>query len=226
MPFSFSNMAVYIRNVIEPLIKSERIMANRESQLALKTMKAELDKVNQAFDEYKKQVDAQVSAIQIDYQNKLDTALKSIVGIDVGWIGWWPFNAAPGDVSKWLYCDGSFYNTTTYADLYKLLGSNRLPDYRGYFLRGVGGNAGAINTHQGDAIRNITGEIGTTLSHGLSGYQPTGAFKIKGGALAGVATQGSNNNFKVEFNVSNVVDTANEVRPVNKAVKIYIRALR
>ena len=39
--------------------------------------------------------------------------------------------------SNYLVCDGSVYNTTTYPDLFILLGVNTTPDLRGYFLRGL-----------------------------------------------------------------------------------------
>lgn len=43
-------------------------------------------------------------------------------------------NLPPG----WLLCDGSNFDSSTYPDLYQLLGnSNVLPDLRGYFLRGL-----------------------------------------------------------------------------------------
>lgn len=36
-----------------------------------------------------------------------------------------------------------------------------VPDYRGLFLRGFGGNSSSLGSTQGDAIRNITGNLGT-----------------------------------------------------------------
>jgi len=45
----------------------------------------------------------------------------------------WPSTTIP---SGYLLCDGSVYNTTTYAALYAVLGVNTVPDFRGYFVRG------------------------------------------------------------------------------------------
>ena len=36
----------------------------------------------------------------------------------------------------YLICDGSSYNTVTYAALFAVLGTSTLPDFRGKFVRG------------------------------------------------------------------------------------------
>jgi len=56
-------------------------------------------------------------------------------------------NAGYLEQQGWLYCDGSIVSRTTYADLFAVIGTLHgsgdgvstfnLPDYRGYFLRGV-----------------------------------------------------------------------------------------
>lgn len=42
--------------------------------------------------------------------------------------------------AEWLECDGSSYNTSTYPDLYALLGTSTLPDLRECVLYGCGTN--------------------------------------------------------------------------------------
>ena len=60
-------------------------------------------------------------------------------------------------------CNGASFNTATYPKLYAALGSNKLPDLRGVFIRGwdhtrgVDTNRG-INSYQNDALQNITGK--------------------------------------------------------------------
>lgn len=39
--------------------------------------------------------------------------------------------------SNWLICNGSTYSAVTYPLLFGLLGTTTLPDFRGYFLRGL-----------------------------------------------------------------------------------------
>ncbi len=45
----------------------------------------------------------------------------------------WCTTVAP---AGYLLCDGSSYNTTTYAALFAVLGTSTLPDFRGKFIRG------------------------------------------------------------------------------------------
>ena len=60
---------------------------------------------------------------------------KSIdsVSIPVGSIVPYAGNTAPGG---WLECDGSSFDSTEFPRLRKLLGSSKLPDLRGEFVRG------------------------------------------------------------------------------------------
>jgi hypothetical protein len=67
----------------------------------------------------------------------------------VGTILMWPTTTAP---TGYMICDGSTYDTTTYASLYTVLGSNQLPDFRGYFMRGY------------DSSRTVDTEVRDLLS--------------------------------------------------------------
>ena len=64
---------------------------------------------------------------------------------------------------QYLLCDGSTYDTTKYRRLYKVLGTNRLPNLQGVFLRGYGTQgdytSGQLGQVQGDAMRKIHGDI-------------------------------------------------------------------
>lgn len=98
----------------------------------------------------------------------------------------------------------------------------RVPDFRGLFLRGIGGNSAGLGLQQGDAIRNITGQIQTLAWRGSQ----TGAFYTSRASDASI--NGSLNNYTVhvwaEFDASRQVPTAEENRPVNKTVRYFIRA--
>lgn len=104
---------------------------------------------------------------------------------------------------------------------------------RGLFLRGYGIQqynsggygvvfhaSGALGQIQGDAIRNITGEIkGGTVEE----YSSTsGVFELT------TLYQGSDGYYSdhgLKFDASRIVPTAEENRPVNMAVRYLIRAL-
>lgn len=112
-----------------------------------------------------------------------------------------------------------------------------VPDYRGRFLRHVGGNSAALGVAQGDAVRKVTGQL--TPGHYMAQtgiVYAAGAFYI-GGTNFTVAT--SNSSYRLNsvvngiqlsagnsgiFDISRVVPTAVENRPVNVAVKYIICA--
>ena len=89
------------------------------------------------------------------------------------------------------------------------------------FLRGVGGNSAGIGQIQGDAIRNIYGELDWNANSSMG----SGVFSLKGSDY-GAASNSPGPNFpdSVIFDASKIVPTANENRPVNKAVRYLIRA--
>ena len=95
-----------------------------------------------------------------------------------------------------------------------------LPDFRGAFLRMVGGNSGSVGTLQEDAIRNISGSVG-----GLKGviHETSGAITSYVYQNEGVYGDGVGGYTNTTFNASRVVPTADENRPVNYAVQYFIK---
>ncbi|MBO6293932.1 MAG: tail fiber protein [Selenomonas sp.] len=94
----------------------------------------------------------------------------------VGGVIIWPKDSDPNTSSiVWLECNGQSYDTNKYKKLYKALGSNKVPNFQGMFLRGSGsqsftqfngykkGNSsttyssGLVGEIQGDAIRLLRG---------------------------------------------------------------------
>ena len=135
------------------------------------------------------------------------------------------FQSVAGDC--WVKMRGQSIASSDLANLT----SNRLsvlPDSSGRFLRDIDGNAPSLAQTQEDAIRNISG---TYYSHGNSNKDSgrattaTGAFSegsvqangLRSSALAGTLSAPMN------FDASNVVPTANENRPVNLGVNIFIK---
>ena len=134
----------------------------------------------------------------------------------------WPLTSSPSD--RYLECNGQAVNSTKYPKLYKLM--KNVPDYRGFFLRGLGGNSASLNELQSDSIRNITGYFmtaGIGGDHGLN--QPTsGAFYQYWRAQGSEWGNYSTPYYMTVFDASRVVPTANENRPINKAVRYFIKA--
>lgn len=147
-----------------------------------------------------------------------------------------------------LACDGSEISRATYSELFEVFGETygagdgettfNLPDFRGAFLRCIGGNAAALGEQQGDAIRNIAGHApfrayrGVLTSNNQTLFNGEGAIRHVIGEASiggsegpqGVAYgTGSNwGNENLSFDTSRVVPTAAENRPINYAVNICV----
>ena len=158
---------------------------------------------------------------------------NAISGVPVGTIITWPVATNPEgwDEGKWLECNGQTISQAVYPVLFALTGGT-VPDLRGLFLRGYGSQqynsggygvvfhtSGALGQIQGDAIRNITGEIkGGTVED----YSSTsGVFELT------TLYQGSDGHYSdhgLKLDASRIVPTAAENRPINRAVRYLIRA--
>ncbi|NUF50058.1 tail fiber protein [Gilliamella sp. ESL0250] len=136
----------------------------------------------------------------------------------------WPTTTPP---DGWLKCNGWKFDKNKYPKLAQVYPSGNLPDLRGEFIRGWDDGKGTdsgrgILSWQGDAIRNIWGEISPISETFASEPIATGAFKyfekhaghtptsIDVGSVGGVV-----------FDASNIVPTANENR-VRSIAFLYI----
>ena len=131
-----------------------------------------------------------------------------VAASEVGTLKYFAGSTPPANT---LACDGSAVSRTTYPELFAAIGTTwgagdgsttfNLPDLRGMFVRGTGGNAAALGVEQGDAIRNITASA---------------IFRVQ----STDANVGSI--YELASGASAVVPTAAENRPVNYAVNICI----
>ncbi|MCT4533767.1 phage tail protein [Halodesulfovibrio sp.] len=152
-------------------------------------------------------------------------------GLAIGSVVAWSRSSVP---QNYLRCNGQSFSTSTYPKLYAALGSSRVPNYDGEFLRGAGGSRGSVGSLQGDAIRNITGSFSSDNieHHEFLGdvVNGDGAMVVegKGSKLAVMAPKdGKYSGYgarAINFDASNVVPTASENRPRNIAVMYIIRA--
>ena len=126
-----------------------------------------------------------------------------------------------------------------YPELVALIGWN-VPNYQGVFLRGYGGQtsyhygavghwSAGLGELQGDTIRNVIGDIESVLNRG--GYHSGSG--VYSGFVSGVdylstremsGGEGSEFIGRVHFDASRVTPVAQEIRPVNRAVRYLIRA--
>ena len=146
---------------------------------------------------------------------------KGAGGVPVGTIISWPVATDPEDMDNWLECNGQSISQSVYPELFAVLGGN-VPDLRGLFLRGHGGNSAALGVQQGDAMRHLTGTISSRyfLFEGGSGsFSCAGGYgRLYANNSGGDITSG------IIFDNSRQTPTATENRPVNQAVRYLVRA--
>lgn len=137
---------------------------------------------------------------------------------------------------NWFLCNGQALSRETYSELYAIIGTNfgagdgvttfNLPDYRGKFLRGLGGNSAAnIYTTQNEGLPNITatGTIGTIGSHA----RPTisGAFvNLRNGSVGSDEPNTTGWLYDLDASRSNgIYGASNHVTPINQSVNYFIK---
>lgn len=129
-----------------------------------------------------------------------------------------------------LLCNGQAVSRTQYAALFAVIGAAfgsgngsttfNVPDYRGCFLRGLGGASGTMYQKQPMGAPDITGQIscdGAANKGAFSCPSDDGSYKHDGWKY---------NNILIDFNASasnSVYGAADEIRPVNFAVNYFIK---
>ena len=133
-----------------------------------------------------------------------------------------------------LIADGKSLKKAEYTELFDVIGYTyggsgdnfNLPNFAdGKFMRGIGGNAAALGTAQGDAIRNIQGEfrIGDGTGIYTTSSSASGAFTKGNTRYSVLPLIGGSESYSMLFSASKVVPTANENRPYNMAVVVIIK---
>lgn len=140
---------------------------------------------------------------------------------------------------NWLLCNGQAVSREDYADLFNLIGTKfgtgdgintfNIPDYRGKFLRGLGGNSAEnIYTTQEEGLPNISGRIWTDRNSNINENFPTGPFYIDTKNSTG---NGTGNTATPTWTVymdasrdSKIYGNSEHVTPLNQAVNYFIKA--
>ena len=174
------------------------------------------------------------SAISTDLGTRALTDLSNLTQagkdllVPVGCLQMAPLTSLTG----YLLCDGRAVSRSTYANLFSAIGINfgvgdgvttfNVPDYRGCFLRGFGGDsATSMYTKQAMGAPDIVGRIAG--NDGMSVIE--GAFTLGSDATGGLykgAGRTSTYQFKASSSNS-AYGSATEIRPVNYAVNIFIK---
>lgn len=137
---------------------------------------------------------------------------------------------------NWFLCNGQAINRVTYSDLFALIGTKfgagdgvntfNLPDYRGKFLRGLGGDSASdIYTTQAEGLPNITQSdvplLTSKLNSGfLTNTTQTTQSMTGGGGFAGLGVV----NFEIDASKANAIyGASSHVTPINQAVNYFIK---
>ena len=125
-------------------------------------------------------------------------------------------------LGEWMLCDGRSCTGTLFSTI---TGSLNVPNAlgEGTFIRQAKSDR-ELGSFQGDAIRNISGSLGASHYQRLNGVK-TGAF---GDTLGATASDNSGAfhitvQSGVNFDASRVVPTAEENRPKNIALNLYVK---
>ncbi len=179
----------------------------------------------------------------LDKLDELKTEIKEIMNDNMH-LGDIKASLQTANHGTWLLCDGQAVSRTDYVDLFELIGTNfgagdgvatfNLPDYRGKFLRGLGGDSAKdIYTTQEEGLPNITGSAQLAQAKWDAGPDAySGALKIDSGVnnkiqfSAGGGWDGTGR-IPVSFDAarsSAVYGKSAHVTPVNQAINYFIKA--
>jgi len=176
----------------------------------------------------KYQLDQQIATrADVDFSNLTDTAKGLLV--PPGALQMAPTTTLEG----YLLCNGQAVSRTTYDKLFAVIGTNfgvgdnsttfNVPDYRGCFLRGLGGASAAnFYTKQAMGAPQIVGTFSGNNNMNIA----TGAFIKTGSGNGGLYDGASSSLPHWDFAASrsnSVYGAANEIRPVNYAVNFFIK---
>lgn len=147
---------------------------------------------------------------------------------------------------KWLLCNGQAVSRTTYSELFAVIGTQfgsgngtttfNVPDYRGKFLRGLGGNSAAnIYTTQAEGLPNISGQLQASDGYGSGDRRVL--FRDTSGAFTTTNASSSFGTWdnsvsktaasKLNFSAANsnsIYGASSHVTPINQAVNYFIKA--
>ncbi|WP_071595820.1 phage tail protein [Anaeromusa acidaminophila] len=155
------------------------------------------------------------------------TSQGSIVSsIPVGTVIAWPSNKPPNtNTGTWFDCDGSTFSNILYPDLYNVLGTTVLPDYKNRFLQG------SIIPNQilEAGLPNITGKLFYIPHMSDDIIYGQGVFSAKFTGYDGMRSSslGLGVPFEISFDASKgnpIYGSSNTVQPPSATVRYLIKA--
>lgn len=173
-----------------------------------------------------------VNKSQLDaLQKEMGEVLKSTIEVIFS-IGDIKTSLQTDNHNNWLLCDGQAVKRTDYEDLFALIGTNfgtgdgittfNVPDYRGKFLRGLGGDSESdFYKTQDFAMQGHTHSYETQSrhgSHGVGAYPFWSDGDVSSGNAKGIMSLPEKHNDYGDIKI------AKETRPTNQAINYFIKA--
>ncbi len=184
-----------------------------------------------------------VNKSQLDENiSNLENAIKKVLNSTIK-IGDIKASTITKDHDNWMICNGREISRSEYSDLFALIGTNfgagnnvttfNLPDYRGKFLRGLGGDSGTMYATQAEGLPNITGNWtgstspGTTTNN-LGFTSANGCYygDKPGNQIQHDHSGNSEKPTRMNFDASRsskIYGASSHVTPVNQAVNYFIK---
>ena len=184
----------------------------------------------------KQQLETATSTLNSSLTQSLTAAFKKAINSAVK-VGDVKTSTLTSNHDNWLLCNGQQVSRTTYSALFAIIGTRfgggngsttfNVPDYRGKFIRGLGGDsAGNMETTQAEGLPNITGQ-----TKGQDGYlrspDASGAFQTVltgGSARSGDGGQSAAYSTFDARRSNAIYGNSAHVTPINQALNFFIKA--
>lgn len=165
--------------------------------------------------------------------NSLNTALKAIINklVPVGDV---KTSVKASNHDNWILCNGQAISRSTYSELFALIGVNfgagdgsttfNVPDYRGKFIRGLGGNSASnIYTTQAESLPKFTGgplHVGSPWQSSAT----SGVLKAVSNGAAHNDSGSTGWDLYIDSSAGNSIYNGSHVTPINQALNFFIKA--
>ncbi len=172
----------------------------------------------------------------IDTVSELQELIKTALGSSAK-LGDIKVSLQTADHDNWLLCHGQEVSREDYADLFALIGTDfgpgdgintfNIPDYRGKFLRGLGGaSAEDMHTTQDEGLPNITGNIGLNQNLISNSSENSALYATFGSTHthSSSVSSGAQSLFLDASRANKIYGASEHVTPVNQAVNFFIKA--
>ena len=160
------------------------------------------------------------------------TKLDGLVQAQIGSIALFSGSSIP---TGYLLCDGSALSREVYAELFSAIGTTwgagdgentfNIPDLRGKFIRGCGGNAAPLGTEQSEGLPDATGWF--KVRYGTVSEVDYAAFSLMQAETTTSTTYpGQQPSAKMSFSLSGanpIYGSSNHVTPLNNSVNFIIK---